>query len=677
MLRNRWIGLLLLVGGCIASASANEFDLPDDVPAEPFDIQAVRLEYTNNMLIASGGVTGRFENVTVRADSMSGNADTGDLRLEGDVHFQRDDVIWQGTELDYNYITQDGAFGPSSLNFDPVLMSVDHVERVSTNEYLLKGATFTTCAEDHPHFHVRAKEARLVDETYLKARGVTVYLGKVPVLYVPYWCQKLKDRIFTFKVGYSSEWGPFALVKATVPVTEEIDWISDINVYGKRGVGLGQGFAWDFPQAEGEFSAFYLNDSDPHSRFDDPPVSDQIDADRYRFKLEHLQYFTETDYLNTKWNYLSDPAVTEEFFKSEFRNNRQPENYANWVVGRDYGAGQAFITTRLNDYYDNVNREGASADLYRTKLGNSPFYFQSQNEASYLERVYAETNKVDSAYNSVRLDSFNAITLPQRYGFLSVVPRATYRATYYSKTADSGGEEVRNIAGGGMEVSVQAAKVLSEKRRWYGQGLRHKIEPYADYIYEDTSIDSDDLLHFDSVDTLEDENKVRLGLRNVFQTKRDGRLARFIDLDVYTHYLVDNSGTNDFDQAFFDARMPLTKRTMVDIKGEYNWYTGRVPFFNARVSHRQEEVIYSMEYLYRDPNLSLWTPRVTLFPEGDISFEAYARYDDKENDLQEISGMVFKNYCCMRYGLGLRFYDDSEYSVMLSIGLSAFPSIGM
>ena len=84
--------------------------------------------------------------------------------------------------------------------FDPILMSVDHVERVSTNEYMLKGAEFTTCPKDHPHFHVVAKEARLVDDKYLKAKGVTVYVGKVPILYLPYWRQKLSKSIFTCNI---------------------------------------------------------------------------------------------------------------------------------------------------------------------------------------------------------------------------------------------------------------------------------------------------------------------------------------------------------------------------------------------------------------------------------------------------------------------------------------------
>jgi len=667
--RYLWAGLLLVP----LAATAVDLDLPEEIPDTPFDIQAARMEYTNGTLIASGGVTGRFENAVLYADKLTGNPDTGDLHAEGNIHFERDNVLWQGSELDYNYLTQSGLFGPSSLYFDPAYLSVDHVERVSTNEYLLRGATFTTCPKDSPHIHVRAKEARLVDEQYLKAKGVTFYVGKVPVFYVPYWNHRLSESIFTFELGGGSEWGIYALTKTTLPITENIDYITDINLYSKRGVGFGQGAAWDYPNAKGLFSSFYLDDHDPHARFDSP----EIGADRYRFKLEHVQNFSDTHYLNTKWNYLSDPAVVEEFFKEEYRDNAQPENYASWVYGNSFFGSEAFVSKRLNNFYDNIDRAEYSADIYRTRLGNTPFYIQSENTIAHLERVYSETNSpFPSAYDSARIDTANTLYLPQRLGFLNLVPRASYRATYYSKTdsAFGGGDELRQIPGAGIEASFQATRILSERERWYGKGLRHKIEPYADYIYENSSVSTNRLLQFDDIDRLGDENKVQVGLRNVLQTRRGGRLARFIDLDLYTYYLVEKNGAeNDFDNLYIDARMPLTRRTMVDMEGAYDWYAGKVPFFNTRFSFDDDDYIVSLEHFYEQGVRSLWTPRVEIFPTGSTSVEAYGRYDDNSNDIEEIALIGYRNFCCMRYGLGYHIYDDGEQRVIFSIGLSAFP----
>ena len=678
MIRGRFLCGALFFGLALSTAVAVDFDLdlPKTVPDTPFDIQAARMEYTSNgTMIASGGVTGRFENAVLYADKVTGNPDTGDLHAEGNIQFERGKVLWQGSELDYNYLTQAGVFGPSALYFDPMFMSVDHVERVSTNEFLLQDATFTTCPKHPPHIHVHAKEARLINENLIKAKGVTFYIGKVPVLYVPRWSHRLRTSVFTFKLGAGSEWGPYALTRTTLPITEDIDSLTDINLYGKRGIGVGQGFAWHADKATGEIHAFYINDRSPHERFDSPEISEN----RYRFKLEHLQNFSDTHYINTKWNYLSDPAIVEEFFKEEYRNNAQPENYGSWVYGNRFLGSEAFVSKRLNDFYDNLDQAQYSADLYRTRIGNSPFYFQSENAVAYLDRVYSETNGAafSDPYDSSRIDSANTLFLPQRLGFLSLVPRVGYRATYYSKTPDSSDDRYRQIPGAGVEASFQATKILSERERWYGKGLRHKIEPYADYIYENSSVETNDLLQFDDVDRLSDQNKLKLGLRNVLQTRRDEHVSRFIDLDLYTYYLVDRNGAeHEFDNLYIDARMPLTRHTMLDMKGVYDWYGADFPLFDTRFSYHTDDYIVSIEHFYQQHERSLWTPRAILFPGKNVSLEAYVRYDNKSNDLQEASVIVYKNFCCMRYGLGYHTYDDGEQSVMFSVGLSAFPEVG-
>jgi lipopolysaccharide assembly outer membrane protein LptD (OstA) len=657
-------------------AAAPKVDFPKDIPDEPIDITAMRIEFTNETLIASGGVTGRFENAVVTADRVSGNTETGDLRIDGNIHFERENVIWDGSELDFNYKTMTGDFGPSSLDFDPVLMSVERVERVSTNIYHLSGATFTTCGKDHPHYRLRAKEAYLVDEEYLTAKGVTVYLGSVPVFYWPYWRHKLQKSIFSYEFGYGSEWGVYALINATVPLTQHIDSSTDLNLYSKRGVGVGQAFSWEYPEAVGQFAAFYLKDEDPYAKFSETSdVGSEIGDDRYRLKFEHLQRFTDQFYLNTKFNYSSDPALIEEFFKDEYRSYAQPENYASLAYGNSYLGTEALANQRLNDFYDNTDRWEYSLDVYRTKIPRTPFYFQSENSIAALDRVVSVIDTTGAAaYDAVRLDSANTVYMPQRYGFLSLVPRAGYRATYYSDTA-TGGDGMRNIPSAGVQASVQASKILSDRERWYGKGLRHKIEPYVDYIYQNSSIATNELYQFDDIDYLQDENKVKLGLRNVLQTKRNNKLSRFIDLDLYTYYLIEDHGSgNDFDSLYVDVRAPLTKRWLVDAVGTWDWNGGSVPFFDTRLSYsRDDDLTIRLEHLYQAGQRSLWTPRIELYPEGKYSLEAYARYDDRQSDLEEAAVIGYMNWCCMRYGLGYHVYDDDEMRIMFSFGLSAFP----
>ena len=55
----------------------------------PYELDAARMIYTNDLIFASGGVTGRFNQAEVRADRMIADPAQGELSLEGNVFFER------------------------------------------------------------------------------------------------------------------------------------------------------------------------------------------------------------------------------------------------------------------------------------------------------------------------------------------------------------------------------------------------------------------------------------------------------------------------------------------------------------------------------------------------------------------------------------------------------------
>ena len=116
--------------------------------------------------------------------------------------------------------------------------------------------------------------------------------------------------------------------------------------------------------------------------------------------------------------------------------------------------------------------------------------------------------------------SEHTLYYPNRWGALSLVPRIGGGFAYYSTTLDGSSNQDRRHWAVGAEASVQASKVISEKRRWYGEGLRHVVRPYLDYQRSDYSFQKDVLIPFDVEDTLDDRHRVRVGLNQLLQTKR-------------------------------------------------------------------------------------------------------------------------------------------------------------
>ena len=118
-------------------------------------------------------------------------------------------------------------------------------------------------------------------------------------------------------------------------------------------------------------------------------------------------------------------------------------------------------------------------------------------------------------YDTLRFDTFHQFLYPNTYfGWLSVVPRVGFRATYYNETRDSrnvifepstnplipdflippptavtplvpGGDRLRTIVNAGVEASFKVSRTWEQAQsRALGlDGLRHIIQPFMNFSY--------------------------------------------------------------------------------------------------------------------------------------------------------------------------------------------------
>ncbi|MBM4153046.1 MAG: outer membrane protein assembly factor BamD, partial [Kiritimatiellaceae bacterium] len=453
------------------------------------EITADRLEYVGDLLVGEGNVSVQQKGTSLQADKVVVNHETGEIKANGNIKVIREGSRWEGQELVYNYKTKEGTFGKSFLYFEPAYITAESTERISTNEVLLRNATITTCSGDNPAVHAKAKQIRILDENkpsgiYIDAKDVTFYTGPVPIFYTPIWRRHLGQRIFSFKYGYSSDMGAFVLSSAELHPTDWLTSKTHVDGYSERGVGVGQDFKWKSPTGRGAIETYFINDSDPHNDNDYAGEDELIDRERYRVRLTHREDFNPETYLATKVNKLSDPGVTRDFFEDEYREAVNPENYT--VVQRsteDYAASVR-VDQRMDDFYTAVNRlPEVTYDKYRTRVGDSPFFFESENNASFLQQKYGETNvyvgmtNMPSDYESARMDTHNQVFLPLRFkDFFNVIPRAGHQGTWYSDTVD-GDADLRNMLEAGTLTSFKSYKTMTEKSGFFGTGLRHTVEP--------------------------------------------------------------------------------------------------------------------------------------------------------------------------------------------------------
>lgn len=713
------IGILLALALYLPSRASAQDEKPspslaDMAQSGGVEVQADELEYESDRRVMTGRghvlITHGVD--TLRADFVTVDTVTQDATARGNVVIEREGKVWRGDEAKYNFKTRTGNFGGFDADVPPFHIKADQSQRTADGMFILKNARITTCEGDRPEFYMKAREARIMKNNRFRAKGVMFYFGPVPILYMPYVLKGLGEEKTDIDLvpGYSSRLGAYLLTAYNYRINGAMTAATRLDYYAKRGPAVGQDFNWGDPKLSyrGGFQAYYVNDDSPMEGRSDDEVDelfDLVDSDRYRVKLFDTRTLTDRDYMMTDLNYLSDPVVVEDFFDNEYRNNVQPENRISLGHrGDQYTAGLQF-NKRLNDFYDNVDRlPEATLDVPRMKLGETPLYYESENSAAFLNRVYPEDSDNED-YDAFRVDSSHMLFYPtKQFGFLSLIPRAGVRGTFYSYTYEDAtvtnvvsevdtngvvhvtnlvdtirtdmGSDLRTLGELGFETSFKSFKVLTEE--WVGrddQGLRHIVEPYALYTFvPEPSVTPESLPQFDEIDTLDERNDVRLGVRNKLQTKRRTRVHDLVDVDVWTTYRFDaEEDEDDFSDLFFDTELRLSDWVMIDFDGSYDPYEGNISTFNTQCGLIfPDESRLSAEYRYADSVRDQLAAELKLFPNLRWSFEAYGRYAIDRSELEEQSYFVTHKTSCIGWGLGFKEI-DSDLQVWAQFWLLALP----
>lgn len=682
------------------------------------DVRADKLEYKvdRKLLIANGNVTITFGEDLLTADCVTYQTDSQEAYATGNVEFDRGGRIWRGDELSYNFKTGEGDFGEFSLQSDSYIVRAEDSQRISSREYLLKNAIITTCEGENPDAYMKAKTMRVVDGTKMYARHVTFFIGPVPIFYTPYakYDESRKTNL-DVEPGYSSKLGAYLLMAYNYRVNPGVEAATHLDYYSDRGFGIGQDFRWQDKSMKGNVKTYFIDDEEP-IRMDRPEEvedrTDLVDSSRYRIRLQHDQDFSPRDYLLSDFAYQSDPFIREDFFREEYKDESEPENRAVLTHRGDDFTATLTVNKRLNDFYENVDRlPELGLDMQRQQIGSSRFYYDSESSAAYLERLYTEASG-DESYDVFRVDSGHTLFYPTRQGgFLNVIPRAGYRGTYYSKTKEEFEEErtvtlvetnveagvtnvmtsITNImetitreAGGklrnrfelGVEVSFKAFKEFRAPSSAGEGGLRHVIEPYADYTYvPELDLQPDEIYQFDRVDRIGEQHDVMFGLRNKIQTKRRRKIVDLVDLDVSTSYLIDQDDPDGEDFTPLDFDCELNPSTWLDIEfdGEYDWDVSEVTEFNSEIElSSRDESSLSLEYRYRKDRRDQIASNLRLFPESKWSLGTYARYDLEDKKLEEQAYYVTRRTDCLGVSLGYSGRGD-DWDVWLQLWLIALP----
>ena len=674
--------------------------------ADKTDVMADSAEYdfSSDWTTFTGNVAIRHKGFELRADRIRYNAKTGDAQAFGNVALVGEDgTLVTAETLDVNLDERAGRVETVDLYTRPFRVIADEATVTGAargrGAYETTGVTLTTCTNEPGrfHWHVHASRARIRPDDDVTGWGVVPRLFGIPFFYVPYYWKDLDRHYgFRFQPGWRGSWGAFLLSSYKLPLLRDkeaeefIDNYVFFDLRSRRGLAFGDKIQWQFgdDESKGYLTGYYI----PEDRRSEFPktVNAEEDDPRYRVRFRHDWNATDRDQILLSALYVSDVRIQKDFFRKEYREMTEPDNYATYTHYGDAWSAGLTARARLNDFYGQVERlPEAWFDLGATELFETGLYLENESSASFLRRRFAEpvdgswrgAGAAPEEYDAFRADTRFELSYPAKYfGWLSFVPRAAWRGTYYDKTKESFSEKVlvptvtTNEAGKVSTVTEEKDRIRTEEgdadfrsvfelgarlsTRAYGYWSaadgtewRHVVEPYANYTYvPEPNLLPADLYRFDSVDAIGKSHTLQLGVRQRWQNREPETesvsepwyLDAWADLDLDP----EDDGEN-FVDAGWDARWRPNSWLRMRWRGLYDNVESQLDTTEVLFTARHDVFKCDAIYRWRNDVNSYFDGGMTWFANERWAFNVFTRYEFETSQVEEVGGWIQRSWDCL------------------------------
>ena len=520
--------LFLALSGALHAQFANFGDKPVEITADG------DTKFENGVAVADNNVQIHYNGTAIYADHAEYNPDTRDVLLLGNVRIYSGDSLFNGQRAFYNLETKQ----MRALEFDgshnPLKFSSLSAKGFGTREFRLRDSDITTSDSSRPDWHVHAHTIRLYPNDRVVLLNATLYVGKVPILWLPYVHSSLNHNGINLSPGYDSNWGGYLLTSYTFPLGTGDTFLATIRQDIRSLHGYAAGFDANLKfgkndQSTGKFISYFADDTNP-SAFKGDPSPEPTNHSRYRVGYQQKLYLSDDIYASFDMTKLSDADFMQDFYPTENMFNPQPDNNIALTKLDDIYSLNYLSRWQMNAFQETTSREQLALDIKNDPLFGLPIYYDGTTSFAYLDRQFstnsaslntlvgpnpfgitsATGNARGQSYSAYRLDSFGEISMPQTlWGWLSTIPTVGLRGTAYSQggyfegnngvinpfpytntttggpagnSFHSTGSVFRPIVNASLENSFKISREFeSVQSRWLGlDGLRHVFQPYSD-----------------------------------------------------------------------------------------------------------------------------------------------------------------------------------------------------
>lgn len=733
-MRMRAATVFFLLFAVARGIDAAGVETPQNQPIEITSTGETR--YENGVAIAHGDVAVHFGDTDIYADSARYDSQKHEVSAEGHVRIYREGKLYIAERGTYNVNTKEIQTETLRTSADPYLVSGETLQAFTDGHYEIHNGNFTTDDSTDPDFHMHARKVRVYENDRVIFQDVTFYIGKVPVFWWPYVYQSLNDAFsFSISPAYLSSWGPSILTAVSFPIADDIKGRVRLDYRLRRGAAIGFESEINYGVDKTSFArltTYFIEDQNPELNRTTLPRG-AVGTSRYRVSLQDKTEFTSDIYGIVDVTKLSDAYVLQDFYQSEFRLNPNPDNVVALTKTSPIYTLTGIARFQANAFFEQTERlPEIVLDVKRTPILGGPIFYEGETGAADLIRNFPSGSGL-ADYESWRLDTFHQFLYPNTYfGWLSIVPRAGFRATYYTQTRDLGrtmftpsndpftpnflvpdntplyldGDKTRTVVNAGVEASFKISRAWEDAQsRAFGlDGLRHVIQPFTNFSWvsngganpaeilqfdryqPSTKLRAIDFPEFTSIDSIDRWTVWRLGVRNRLETRRDDTNMTWLEVENYFDVNFDNPYdrtpySNLFTKLRFTpvpwASLVVDSQVPVFDKGfsEVNTTIAFQPISNLQLN-------FAHRYLNDNPSFqdsSLFVVGGYYRVNDNWGVAVQEQYEGATGILEQQRYAVYRDLSSWVASLGAVIRDNAgvkEYGVLLTFTLKAFPRFG-
>jgi len=647
----------------------------------PVRVHGDNVEYfqDENKVIGTGNVEVNYEDVKLTCEKMTVYLDTKEAIAEGNVRLYQGDYVYYGDSATYNFEKKRGEVLEAGVEAEPWYGKGSAVEKVGDSEYHVKDGYVTSCDLEKPHYKIACREVEIFLGEKIVAKNALMYIGPVPVLYIPFYVHPLGENrpSVTVTPGYDKDWGGFALTKWRYHLNDQIKGNVHLDYREKRDFASGVDIKYDTKSlGEGIIRSYYMNERTIHAeRIWDDRDRPTTERERYKAQLRHKWVIDSDTDFKAEYHKFSDSTFLKDYFYRDYEEEENPLTYAAALRQRPFYSGEFMVEKRANHYETVVERlPQFDLDIGKNKFGGTNFYYTSENSISNLGRKFG--NDAQEDLDVVRYDTYDELSYLIDLDFLSLYPYAATRQTYYSKDTFGEADWIRGAFYTGLDASARFYKTFG--------GLRHIVNPVVKYYYNHhPTILPRNLMQFDDIDNIDRANGVRLELENRLQTKRKSdsgmKTVDFARLLVTTDYLFKVEQGSEFtdidgelelrpyDWLYFeaDARYDHTKAKIE--KGSWDLI--------ARDTGKDEKWSFGIGQRYEEEFSSQLTSELYYKLNPKWQIRAYERFSLKGSILEEQEYSLVRDLHCWELELLYNRFRPDAHTVWIVFRLKAFPNL--